>query len=303
MVRDHRGRIPRLAIVLGAQLRAERLRQRRTLRQVAAQAGLSPAMVQAIERGRPGSLLSYEAVAAGLGVEIEAGVVDPRRRRPRPGQDALHAAMGELQARQMRANGLEVFVDEPYQHYQFAGRADLVAVDRSRAALLHVENRTRFPNVQEAIGAFNAKRSYLADVLGKRLGVRFASITHAMVVAWTAEAMHELRRHRATFAAVCPDPADLFSDMVGGCSTGSVRGNSCALRSDRLITAATVRRSRCARRRPAPVSGLRRDAVGGLRQAVKVRCRSFQRPLNTEDPNRRCRGRFSPRREAPSNDG
>jgi transcriptional regulator with XRE-family HTH domain len=217
VTRDHHGRSPRLAILLGAQLREERLRQRLSLRHVGARAGLSAAMVQSMERGRPGSLLSYESVAEGLGVDIEANVVDRRRRQRPTGQDGLHGAIGEVQARHLRPHAFEVFIDEPYQHDQFAGRADLIAVDRARGAFLHAENRTRFPNVQEAVGAFNAKRSYLAVIIARRLGIPpFTSITHVMVVAWTGEAMHELRRHRATFASVCPDSPDLFGAWWDG---------------------------------------------------------------------------------------
>ena len=54
--------------------------------------------------------------------------------------------MGEYEASHLRALGFKVGIDEPYQHYQFAGRADLVAWDVDARAFLHIENGTRFPD-------------------------------------------------------------------------------------------------------------------------------------------------------------
>ncbi len=58
----------------------------------------------------------------------------------------------KLEARLLRAHDYEVAIDHPYQHYQFAGRADVLAWTRTPAALLHIENRTRFPDLQAGGG-------------------------------------------------------------------------------------------------------------------------------------------------------
>ena len=121
--------------------------------------------------------------------------------------------MGEAIARQMANLGNVVAIDEPYQHFQFAGRADVLAWDADARRLLHVENRTRFPNVQEAIGSFNAKRRYLPGVMAERLGRArrgFEGVTNVMAVLWSSEAVHALRLHPATFAAICPDTIEAF---------------------------------------------------------------------------------------------
>jgi hypothetical protein len=120
--------------------------------------------------------------------------------------------MGEAEAASLTAFGFEVLLDEPYQHYQFAGRADIVAVDRARRALLHLENRTRFPDIQAAIGSYNAKRAYLAPQLAERLGIRggFRTVTHVVVALWSAEVLHTLRLRHVSFRAACPDPAGEF---------------------------------------------------------------------------------------------
>ncbi|HEY8870251.1 MAG TPA: hypothetical protein VIM30_12795 [Candidatus Limnocylindrales bacterium] len=125
--------------------------------------------------------------------------------------------MGELEVARLSAFKHEVRVDEPYQHFQFAGRADVVAIDRARRALLHIENRTRFPNIGEAAGSFNQKREYLANRLAERIGIDgFRSETHAMIVLWSAEALHSVRIRLETFRALCPDPIDVFSAWWDG---------------------------------------------------------------------------------------
>ena len=77
--------------------------------------------------------------------------------------------------------------------------------------LLHIENRTRFPNLQEAAGSYNAKRQYLAGSVADRAGTGprgWRSVTHVMACLWSAEVLHEVRLRRATFGALCPDPPD-----------------------------------------------------------------------------------------------
>jgi len=126
--------------------------------------------------------------------------------------------MGELEAGRLRAHGFRVAIDEPYQHYQFAGRADVVAWDVERRALLHIENRTRFPNLQEAAGSFNAKRSYLADELAERwrLPRGWARVDHVIVALWSAEVLHAVRIRTETFRAMCPDDAASFQRWWSG---------------------------------------------------------------------------------------
>jgi hypothetical protein len=77
--------------------------------------------------------------------------------------------MGEAEARALARPGRTIAIDEPYPHYQFAGRADVLAwEDRD---LLHIENRTQFPNLQDAAGSYNAKRQYLARSLAEGLDI------------------------------------------------------------------------------------------------------------------------------------
>lgn len=209
----------RLRIGLGGQIKDARSARRWSVRDIAHRAGVSVDVVYLIEAGRPASTEAALRIVTALGRRLEFQVVDPRRRGEAPQRwvDPVHSAMGELEAGHLRRHGYPLGIDEPYQHYQFAGRADVVAWDLECAALLHLENRTRFPDVQEMAGSFNSKRAYLGEVLADRVGVRrWASETHVIVGLWSAEALHTLRLRQETFRAVCPDPPDAFEGWWRG---------------------------------------------------------------------------------------
>ena len=209
----------RLAFGLGLEVREERLRRRLGLRELAELAGLGRTTVSDIESGRFGSLETYVRLADALRLRAEFELVDPRRREPSTcrAADPVHAAIGEAEAGHFHGLGFTVGIDEPFQHYQFAGRADVVVWSVQQAALLHIENRTRFPDLQESFGSFNAKRSYLGSELAARVGVRrWNSETHAIAALWSGEVLRALRSHRASFESVCPDSAAAFETWWNG---------------------------------------------------------------------------------------
>jgi transcriptional regulator with XRE-family HTH domain len=224
--------VERTSLLLGAAIHDERNRRDWTLRHLAARAGLSVTVVQGIEAGRRASMESYVRLAHALGLRVEVALTDPRRRPSTVGHtDPVHAAMGELEAAHLGALGYEVAIDEPFQHYQFAGRADVVAWSSTDRALLHIENRTRFPNLQEAAGSYNAKRAYLGQVLAERLGIRggFRSETHVMVGLWSAEVLHTTRLRPATFRSLCPDPIEGFEAWWTGHPPATSRSSAFVL--------------------------------------------------------------------------
>jgi hypothetical protein len=214
-----------MAVAAGLSARSERKRRGWSLDDVGRRAGISGAHVQSLEAGEPVSLESYARVLVALGLR-PALIAEGASSTGRPPQDVVHSAMGELGVRRLRSHGFAAAIDEPYQHDQFAGRADVVAWDLDRKALLHIENRTQFPNVQEALGSYGAKRAYLPTVLAERLGLRgaWASVTHVMVALWSAEVLHGLRLRRETFRSACPDAIDSFVGWWAG--TPSLRGTT-----------------------------------------------------------------------------
>lgn len=222
----------RMGVEAGSSIHEERVRRHLSLSTLANKAGVSTSHLAEVEAGVPASLETYARVMTALGLQAELRGADPRgRSRPTPAdEDYVHAAMGDIQAVRLSRNGFEVAIDEPYQHYQFAGRADVVAWDRSSRALLHIENRTRFPNVQNALGSYSAKRAYLGKVLTDRLGIRggWASETHVIAALWSSEVIHVLRLRDGTFRAACPDPVDAFRAWWAGDVTG-LSGRTSAL--------------------------------------------------------------------------
>jgi transcriptional regulator with XRE-family HTH domain len=209
----------RTAVAIGIAVRDERQRRRWTTADVATRAHIAKGTVSGIEAGRHASLETYARLAVALGLDLRVELDDVRRRssRRRDGIDIVHAAMGEWEARRLAARNHNVAIDHPYQHYQFAGRADVLSWTVDPPALLHIENRTRFPDLQEAAGSYNAKRQYLADVVARQHGLaRFRSQTHVMVALWSAEVLHSIRLRQSTFTALCPDPDDRFLAWLDG---------------------------------------------------------------------------------------
>jgi transcriptional regulator with XRE-family HTH domain len=203
----------RLRVRLGIDIRDARLARRWSIRELADRARLSPAVAYRVEAGEAWSPEAVLRVVHALGLRLEFELLDPRKRADAPLRtaDPVHAAMGEFEATRLRSLRYPVGIDEPYQHYQFAGRADVVAWDVGRRGFLHLENRTRFPDFQEMAGSYNAKRAYLAASLGERVGVRrWESETHVIVGLWSSEVLHSLRLRRESFRALCPDPAEAF---------------------------------------------------------------------------------------------
>jgi transcriptional regulator with XRE-family HTH domain len=218
-----RAALTRMAVEAGQRLREARTRRGWTLRHVADRAGVSVTQVHSAEAGEAVSLETHARLGVALGIPPSLVFEDRhsgsglRDHTQRDAQDLVHSAMGELEARALAGPSRTIAIDEPYQHYQFAGRADLLAWDHEN--LLHIENRTRFPNVQEAAGAYNAKRQYMPRALAERLdlGPRgWRSVTHVMACLWSAEVLHVLRLREATFAALCPDGHDGFRAWLEG---------------------------------------------------------------------------------------
>jgi transcriptional regulator with XRE-family HTH domain len=137
----------RLAVAAGRRAKVERTRRGWSCRTVAARAGISVGYLSELETGMPVSLETYARVYTALDLPLELRADPYERGTAQGGQDFVHAAMGELEARRLRRLGFVVAIDEPYQHYQFAGRADVVAWDLESRAMLHIENRTQLPNV------------------------------------------------------------------------------------------------------------------------------------------------------------
>lgn len=215
VIEDASVRLARCCRRLGELTRVARQARRWSVGRLAEAAGLSRSAVVKIEAGRPAGLLTYHRIAEVLQLDLTIDMVAPVIRRD--AEDAVHAAMGEVLARRFGAAHREVLIDEPYQHFQFAGRGDLVVVDRHRLAFGHTEHKTSLPNIGEAAGSFNAKCTWLAEEVGRRRGIgRFASESHTLVLLWSVEIMEVVRRRTSTFRALGPDGSTPFEAWWSG---------------------------------------------------------------------------------------
>lgn len=215
-----RAELHRAAVAFGDAVRDARQSRGWSVAELADHAGVSRDLIYRIEAGHPASSDACARVAVALSRRLELQLVDPRR-RPAAGRDLardlVHSAMGEFESRHLRALGAVVGIDEPYQHFQFAGRADVVAWNLERRALLHLENRTRFPDFQDMAGAFNSKRAYLGRALAERLNVAtWSSETHVIAALWSSEVLHALRLRTESFRALCPDVTTSFDGWWSG---------------------------------------------------------------------------------------
>lgn len=258
--------VNRLRLQFGLQVRDARQARGFTVDELATRAGLSAAFVYRVEAGQSGSEEAAARIASALGRRAELQLIDPRRRgeaRRDLSDDAVHSAMGELEARRLRTFAIPTGIDEPYQHYQFAGRADVVAWDVAARALLHIENRTRFPDLQDMAGAFNAKKAYLAEAIGARVGVgRWASQTHVIAAVWTSEVLHAIRLRPDSFRSLCPDPEDGFDSWWRG---EPLRANATSATTG--VTASLIVLDPLARGRQRPWIGLREALTARPRHA------------------------------------
>ena len=201
----------RVSVAVGNAVREERHRRGWSMTELAARARLSVVTISGVEAGRTTSIDTCARLAVALGMSLDVALGSRSRRAEHPATDYVHAAMGEVEAALLQRHGLDVSIDHPYQHYQFAGRADVLAWTLDPPALLHIENRTRFPDLQAAAGSYNAKRRYLARTVAQELGISsFRSQTPVMVGLWSAEVIHVVRLRRASFQALCPQAADRF---------------------------------------------------------------------------------------------
>jgi transcriptional regulator with XRE-family HTH domain len=264
--------VGRLRLEIGIAVRNERRRRGLTLRGLAESAGVDPSTVHNVEVGEPASLEILGRIAVALRLELRVEVGSACRGGVARAEDPVHAAMGEIQAAHYQKLGLLTNLDVPFQHYQHAGRADFLAWTEEPARLLHLENRTQFPNIQEALGSFNAKRAYLGAEIASRLGIRgWQNETHVIVALWSAEVLHSLRLRNATWLAACPDSGAFGAWWLGEPLSGGVRSE--------LVVWDPLEGSRRDRRRWVGVGDVatvrpryrdNRDALSALRAAGKA---------------------------------
>jgi transcriptional regulator with XRE-family HTH domain len=179
------------------------LRRRAGWRQVdlAAHAGTSREMVSRIERGRIEGLTlrSLDTIAATLGGSL---YIEVRWRGEQLDRlmDAAHAAVQEMAVGHLREVSWRVEVEVSFNWYGERGRVDAVAFHSDTRALLVVEVKVRFGDIQDTLGKLDVK-TRLGRQLARQLGwPEPARVIPCLVVADGRTARRTVAEHQALFA-------------------------------------------------------------------------------------------------------
>ncbi len=190
---------------IGLALRRVRLRRNERQRDVAARSGISASLYSQIERGHLGAttLRSIRAAAAALDVRLELAV------RWRGGDlDRLihgrHAAMSQLVARTLVEAGWEVVPELSFNHFGERGVIDLVAWHAVRGAMLIVEIKTEFVDVNEMLETMDRRRR-LASVIARERGWPPKHLGSWLVVAESRTNRRHLAGHADLVRAAFPE--------------------------------------------------------------------------------------------------
>lgn len=122
-------------MTLGSAIRDARRSKKWSITDLAGKASVSRDVLYLLERGQSVSIEAAVRLASALGMRLETELIDPRKReRPLLSIDTVHSLMGEFEAKHFRGRGFPTGIDEPYQYFQFAGRADFRRLGHCRAS-------------------------------------------------------------------------------------------------------------------------------------------------------------------------
>lgn len=191
---------------IGAALRAIRIRAGRTQEEVAIGAGVPRAVVGRIERGplRGVSVDHLRAVASALGASIDLWV---RWHGGDLGRlvNARHSALHEAFAGRFGAIGGWLF--EPEVSFSIGGERgaiDVLGWHAATGALLVVELKTEFVDINDLMATVDRKRRLAARVAADR-GWLATSVSSWVVVAESRTNRRGLARHETALRSKFPD--------------------------------------------------------------------------------------------------
>lgn len=190
---------------IGAALRAIRIRAGRTQEEVGLVAGVPRSVVGRIERGRLRgvSVDALRAVASALGASVDVWV---RWHGGDLGRlvNARHSALHEAFAVRFGTGAGWVF--EPEVSFSIAGERGVIDVlgwHAATGAVLVVELKTEFVDINDLMGAVDRKRRLASRIAADR-GWQATSVSAWVVVAESRTNRRALARHRAALRAKFP---------------------------------------------------------------------------------------------------
>ncbi|HSH22267.1 MAG TPA: helix-turn-helix domain-containing protein [Candidatus Caenarcaniphilales bacterium] len=190
---------------VGGALRAVRIRKRWRQKDVAARAGVSPAMVSLLERGHLDrvSLLTLRRVAAVLDVRLDVVA------RWRGGEldrlmNAAHAALHEEVARYFgELSGWQQLPEVSFAFFGERGVIDILAYHEASGALLVVELKTELVSIEDLLSTTDRRMRLAARIAGER-GWHAATVSAWVVVAESDANRRRAGKHAATLRSGLP---------------------------------------------------------------------------------------------------
>jgi hypothetical protein len=149
-----------------------------------------------IEETTVGSLRRH-AEALGLRVEI---TLTGRGGQLARMTDEEHAAIVELIAKNLVAQGWMVEPEASFNHFGERGRFDLLAYHAATGILLIVEVKTELTDLQEMFGSLNVKERLAARVAEER-GWNVSSVSTLLAIAATPSGRKIVEQHSTLFSS------------------------------------------------------------------------------------------------------
>ena len=190
---------------VGRAFKAVRVHLGWTQRDVSARSAVSQGQVSRIERGiaEAVSVRDLGRIAKALNVRLS---LNPWWRDGDLAQllDAGHAAIVEYVVGWLLRRGWEVLVEYSFNHFGERGSVDIVAWHPRFRALLLVEVKSRFVDVQEMLATFARKVRIVPDLVAASHGWQPLAVGRLVVAAGSGTNRRVVDAHPAIFAATYP---------------------------------------------------------------------------------------------------
>ena len=189
---------------LARSLRLLRHRRRWRQRDLAAKAGVARSAVSLLECGRAGELRLDVIERIGRALEARVDVrVDWRGAAIDRLLDGAHAGLVDDTVRRLGRTGWLVETEVSFEIRGERGSIDILAWHPVRRALLVVEVKSAFGDLQATLMSV-ARKVRLARIIARRFGWVVSSVARLLVVAETRTARRVVERHAALFSVCLP---------------------------------------------------------------------------------------------------
>jgi transcriptional regulator with XRE-family HTH domain len=210
---------------VGAVVRAVRRRRGLRQRDVAVLAGVSQWAISLVERGQL-EQLPLRAICRVCSA-LEIGM--PFAPRWRGGElprlmDARHAALVEKVVASLAPLGWEVTVEYTFSRFGENGAVDVVGWRAAERALLLVEVKSEFDNLQNMLSVLDRKTRLVPALLEPERGWRAAVVGAILVMPDRSTFRDGIARFQATFAAALPSRNVEIRRWLARPGAGPLRG-------------------------------------------------------------------------------